>query len=481
MAGWQSGYAAACKAAYAGSIPASASIYEIKEHMNITIIGTGYVGLVTGACFSKLGFNVTCLDTNKSRVTYLKKGKVPFYEPGLADIIQASLQQKNIKFTSSYKTACKATDVFFVCVGTPDDGFGNPSMQYIESVAQNLSKHLPSKSVSIFIKSTVPVGTNHLFKTLLGNNGSASLQDRLDTDIHIASNPEFLKEGAAVDDFMKPDRIIIGTDSQDVKDISRKLYSQLNIRSDKLKFMSIASAELTKYAANSFLATKISFMNEIANLCEKVDADIDEIRMGIGSDDRIGQKFLYAGLGYGGSCFPKDVQALRGIFNKHKVTSSIVSATHDVNQAQYIIFVKKIISRMSLQGELSKESIHVWGLSFKPDTDDIRESVAIKIVKELASHFKTIFVYDPIATKNAKLELSSQKNIVYCLDKYDSIQDSSALVICTEWQEFLKPDNQKIKLMKKPCIFDGRNIINHRDLSLDVEYIGIGRDALLHK
>jgi UDPglucose 6-dehydrogenase len=449
--------------------------------MNITVIGTGYVGLVTGACFSKLGFNITCLDINRSRVSYLKKGKVPFYEPGLEDIIKRSLKQKKIKFTSSYKTACKEADVFFICVGTPDDGLGNPSMQYIESVAQNLSQHLPSKSVAIFIKSTVPVGTNNLFKTLLATYGSASIEGRLDISVHVASNPEFLKEGAAVDDFMKPDRIIIGTDTQYIKDISRQLYSQLNRRSDKLKFMSIASAELTKYAANSFLATKISFMNEVANLCEKVGADIDEIRAGIGSDDRIGQKFLYAGLGYGGSCFPKDVQALRGIFEKHKVSSSIVTATHEVNKAQFMIFVNKIIAKLSLQGALSKKSIHVWGLSFKPDTDDVRESVAIKIVEELASHFKTIFVYDPIATKNAKLELRSQKNIVYCVNKYDYMKNSSALVICTEWKEFWKPDNEKIGLMKNPCIFDGRNVIDHRDLSLDVEYIGIGRDTLFNQ
>jgi len=448
--------------------------------MNITVIGTGYVGLVTGACFANLGFNITCLDIDKKRVQYLKKGKVPFFEPGLEKIISKASKKNKIKFTSSYKIACLNPDVFFLCVGTPDDGFGNPSMQYIESVAQKIAKNLPKNPVSIFIKSTVPVGTNSLFKEWLDLYGSESLSKRIGNDIHVASNPEFLKEGAAVNDFMNPDRIIVGTDSNNVREIAKKLYFKLNKKNNNLKFMSIASAELTKYAANSFLATKISFINEIANLCQKVGADIDDIRLGIGTDDRIGMKFLYAGLGYGGSCFTKDVQALKSTLDKYKVSSSIVTATHEVNQSQYKIFVEMIISRLSLNQPLSQQSIHLWGLAFKPDTDDVRESVAIKILKHLAPYFKKIFVYDPIAQNNAKLELNTYSNIVYCKNQYDHLDRSSALVICTEWKQFWKPNQKKIKLMKNPCIFDGRNIINHKELSSTIEYIGIGRSLLVN-
>ena len=447
------------------------------RNMNLTIIGTGYVGLVTGACFSKLGFKVICLDNDASRIKSLKKGNVPFYEPGLEEIIQLSIKKNAISFTTSYEKACDSADVFFICVGTPDDGKGNASMKFIKSVAKNLSTNLPQSPVTIFIKSTVPVGTNKLFKDLLLKNSNANLRDRIDKDIHIASNPEFLKEGAAVEDFMKPDRIIIGTSSDSTKAISRKLYSQLNRRSNKLQFMSVPSAELTKYAANSFLATKISFMNEIANLCEKVGADIDEIRYGIGSDDRIGQKFLYAGLGYGGSCFPKDVQALQSTFKKNGLKPSIVSATHNINQIQYKFFVEKIIQNLSHHGALKQQSIHIWGLSFKPETDDIRDSVALKIIHKLAPKFKTIFAYDPIAIKNAKNELSDYKNVVFCQNKYSNFKESSALIICTEWKEFWKPDKQKLSLLKNGYIFDGRNILDYRELSKDIKYLGIGRDA----
>lgn len=431
--------------------------------MNISIIGSGYVGLVTAACFASSGHNITCLDVDKSKIAKLRKGKIPIHEPGLETMIDNCLKSQSIKFTSDYNKAC-INNIFFLCVGTPDKN-GKPDLKYLDSVIKSLAEKIKKDSY-IFIKSTVPLGTNSMVgKKLKQKLGPSNI------DVKVVSNPEFLKEGSAIEDFLKPDRIIIGTSDPDARSLAKEIFKPFNWQKSRVIFMSIESAELTKYAANAFLATKISFMNEISLICDQVGADIHEVRQGIGSDQRIGPAFLYAGLGYGGSCFPKDVNSLIYSQKKMGLDSFLLSATKKVNSEQVNIFLKKIkdfFPRSRNNIELS-----LWGLSFKPGTDDIRESIAIKLLKKLSPEFKKIAVYDPISISNAKNELKHFENIIFCRSKYKCIsKNTDALIICTEWKEFWMPDEKKLKNIK--VIFDGRNILSSSSLSKQIKYIGIG-------
>ena len=433
--------------------------------MNITIIGTGYVGLVTAACFSELGHNVTCLDINKIKINNLKKGIIPFFEPNLIELVTKNIRNKKLIFTTSYSVA-SANNVLFICVDTPNDKFGQPNLSSINSVAQSLAVTLKKDSI-IVMKSTVPLGTSEIIKTVLKKTLDSQIS------IEICSNPEFLREGSAIQDFMRPDRIIIGTESDEVKDIMRNIYARLNRQTDKLIFMSSASAELTKYASNAFLATKISFVNEIAQIAEKIDANMHQVRIGMGSDPRIGNQFLYAGLGYGGSCFPKDVVALQDTQKKLNLSSGILAATSKVNANQLNFFMKKIDRRF--KKDLGSKTIAIWGLSFKPDTDDIRESISIKLIKALSTKVKFLNLYDPVATKNAKIELSALKNIKFFTHKDTCLKGANALVVCTEWKEFWSPNPDSLSALKDRVVFDGRNFLDPDSIAAaQVDYIGIG-------
>ncbi len=435
--------------------------------MNITVIGTGYVGLVTGACLADLGHTVTCLDLNKKKINKLKNGIVPFYEPGLKSIIEKGLTNKRLHFTSSYSEATKDIKIYFNCVGTPAQDDGSSNLSYLQESLINLLRHIKKDSI-IFIKSTVPVGTNTLMQDLLDINNSN------DVNIRLASNPEFLREGDAVRDFMRPDRIIIGTHDEDIANLARDLYQPLNKQKDKIIIMKPKAAELTKYAANSFLATKISFMNELARLCDSLELEIEDIRKGVGSDPRIGSHFLYSGLGYGGSCFPKDIDALSDTFKNHHIENKILSSVRNINETQFEYFLDKIFKHYSDE-DLSQKTFVIWGLSFKPETDDIRESVSIKLIKKLSQKCKRLFLYDPVALKVAKSELREYENLTFIENPYDSINESNALIICTEWKIFWNPDFQILQNLKDQIIFDGRNILNKDKVNqYGLKYLGIG-------
>lgn len=434
--------------------------------MNISIVGSGYVGLVTGVCLAELGNKVTCIDTNKSVVKKLNSAKVPFHEPGLAAMLQKAIKSNSIKFTTSYKRGLYQSDAIFVCVGTPARKNGTPNLDYVSDVFTLLAKNIGNHGV-IFIKSTVPVGTNRKMQSLFRKYNK-------NPNILFASNPEFLKEGDAINDFKKPDRIIIGSDNIEIQEISNRIYKPFNRQTNRMIFTSVESAELIKYAANSFLATKISFINEIAKLCEKTNANIDDVRLGLGSDPRIGSQFLYPGLGYGGSCFPKDVKGLMHAFSSNGIKSKVVQAAHQANELQLKYFIEKI--QTSLSKRLSKCNVLIWGLSFKPETDDIRESLAIKLIKSISSQVNHFYLYDPIAHSNAKKELKDISNIQFIKDKYFNIEDCSFLIICTEWREFWDPNISKLKKLKENKVFDGRNILDQNAIiNADIEYHGIGR------
>jgi UDPglucose 6-dehydrogenase len=432
--------------------------------MNITIIGTGYVGLVTGACFANNAVNVTCLDIDTARVNSLNQGDIPFHEPGLEELVLSGSKKQKLTFTDSYKEGCK-NSIFFLCVGTPDRGDGESDLSGLISVLDSLAENLKGKNF-IITKSTVPLGTNRFIEDYLGKNLNN------DASIEVLSNPEFLKEGSAVLDFMKPDRIVVGCDSEASIDLIKELYQPFNWSSDRLIFMTIESAELTKYAANSFLATKISFMNEMAKICEQTGANIHDIRKGIGTDSRIGLPFLYAGLGYGGSCFPKDIKALIQTQKKLGISPKLLRSTEEINAAQFHDFIEKIKTNTK---DLKNKVFTVWGLSFKPNTDDVRESVAIKLVKELSPQVKFLRLYDPVANDNARIELSGIPNIEFCDDKDKALVGSDALIIATEWKEFWDVDINSLSTLRDKLIFDGRNILNSKKLiDNNFKYIGVG-------
>lgn len=436
--------------------------------MNITVIGTGYVGLVSGVCLADIGHNVICLDTNKKVIEKLNRGKVPYYEPLLSGMIKKNIKKAKLTFSTSYKNSTKDVNIFFICVGTPENKDGSSNLDYVFSVAKSLASNISSDSV-IFVKSTVPVGTNELIQEQINKYKKEGIK------IEVASNPEFLKEGDAVNDFMQPDRIIIGTSDKDIEQLAHKIYKPLISKVSSLMTMPIKAAELTKYAANSFLATKISFINEISLLSERLGIDIDDIKDGIGSDPRIGDKFLNAGLGFGGSCFPKDVSSLINMYKKNKLDSYLLSSVKNVNLNQKNNFLKKIKTHFK-NSNFKDKSFMIWGLSFKPETDDIRESVGIKLAKDLSKQVKKIYLYDPIAMENAKKELSKLTNIEFIKNEYSKIKDCDALILCTEWKQFTNPDFKILKKLKGRVIFDGRNCLNKDTfIKNNIKYIGIGK------
>lgn len=436
--------------------------------MNITVIGTGYVGLVSGVCLADIGHNVICLDTNKKVIEKLNRGMVPYYEPLLSDMIKKNIKKAKLTFSTSYKNSTKDVNIFFICVGTPENKDGSSNLDYVFSVAKSLASNISSDSV-IFVKSTVPVGTNELIQEQINKYKKKGIK------IEVASNPEFLKEGDAVNDFMQPDRIIIGTSDKDIEKLAHQIYKPLISKVSSLMTMPIKAAELTKYAANSFLATKISFINEISLLSERLGIDIDDIKVGIGSDPRIGDKFLNAGLGFGGSCFPKDVSSLINMYKKNKLDSYLLSSVKNVNLNQKNNFLKKIKTHFK-NSNFKDKSFMIWGLSFKPETDDIRESVGIKLAKDLSKQVKKLYLYDPIAMENAKQELSKLNNIEFIKNEYSKIKDCDALILCTEWKQFTNPDFKILKKLKGRVIFDGRNCLNKDTfIKNNIKYIGIGK------
>ena len=431
--------------------------------MNIGVIGTGYVGLVTGACLAGSGNNVICVDIDKEKIKSLKEGKVTFYEPGLEDIVKKNIKEERLHFTTDLDYAIKNSLIVLIAVGTPPNNDGSADTTSVIDVARSIAKSLDSYKV-IVTKSTVPVGTTEMIRD--------EIKKITDVDFDVASNPEFLKEGAAVDDFMKPDRVILGVENEKTGEILKELYAPFMRSMGRALVVSIRSAELAKYTANAMLATRISFMNEIANLCEAVGADISEVRVAIGSDDRIGRHFLFPGVGYGGSCFPKDVKALVNTGSKFGSELQLCRATDEVNTRQRELFWKKIESHF--EGQLNGKKIAVWGVSFKPKTDDIREAPSLYVIEKLLSAGASVTVHDPVAMENAKALLG--ESVSYADSNYNACEGADALVIHTEWNEYRQPDFYKIlELMNGDVIFDGRNLYKPSSLKdMGIKYFGVG-------
>jgi UDPglucose 6-dehydrogenase len=447
--------------------------------MNICVIGTGYVGLVAGTCFAESGNDVTCVDIDAKKIDRLNNGEVPIYEPGLKELIKRNKEDGRLKFTIDLSAAVKGSLICFIAVGTPPGEDGSADLKYVLEVAKGIGKAMDGYRV-IVDKSTVPVGTADKVK----NAVRSELQSRgVDYGFDVVSNPEFLKEGAAIDDFMKPDRVVIGTDSKKASAIMEDLYSPFVMKNNRILIMDVKSAEMTKYAANAMLATKISFINEIASLCELVGADVANVRRGIGSDSRIGFEFLFPGVGYGGSCFPKDVQAIIRTASGYGYEMKLLKAVEAVNYRQKEVLVDRILkhfqpSALSLQPSgkpLDGKNIGVWGLSFKPRTDDMREAPAITIIDRLLEAGAKVKAHDPEAMDEARKVFGEK--IVYMKDNYEVVRDADALVVITEWNEFRRPNFDKMKsLMKSPVIFDGRNIYDPKEMKeCGFTYYGIGR------
>lgn len=436
--------------------------------MNIAIMGTGYVGLVTGTCFSEMGVNVTCVDIQKDKIENLKKGIIPIYEPGLEELVHRNYKAGRLNFTTDLISCLDDVEVVFSAVGTPPDEDGGADLSYVLDVARTIGKNI-NKYVLIVTKSTVPVGTAQKVKAVI----QEELDKRgVDIEFDIASNPEFLKEGDAISDFMKPDRVVVGVESERAKAIMENLYKPFMMNNYRMIFTDIPSAEMIKYAANAMLATRISFMNDIANLCELVGADVNMVRKGIGSDSRIGSKFLYPGAGYGGSCFPKDVKALIKTADKIGYSMNVLKAVEDVNDNQKKVLFKKLINHFN--GDIKNKRIAIWGLSFKPETDDMREAPSLVIIDEILKAGGFVKAYDPIAIEETKLRLGDK--IEYASDMYDATVDADALIVVTEWKEFRLPTWSVLKkTMNSTVVFDGRNIYDKAVLE-DSEFIyyGIG-------
>lgn len=436
--------------------------------MKIAIVGTGYVGLVTGTCFAEIGVNVTCVDTNKEKIEQLKKGIIPIYENGLEEMVHRNVKAGRLNFTTSLVSCLDDSEVIFSAVGTPPDEDGSADLRYVLEVARTIGAHM-KKYVLVVTKSTVPVGTARKVKE--------AIQDELNKrgvtiDFDVASNPEFLKEGNAIDDFMSPDRVVVGVESAKAEKLMSKLYKPFLLNNFRVIFMDIPSAEMTKYAANSMLATRISFMNDIANLCELVGANVNMVRSGIGSDTRIGRKFLYPGCGYGGSCFPKDVKALIKTAEQNGYEMRVLKAVEEVNEQQKSVLFEKLLKHFN--GNLKGKTIAIWGLAFKPETDDMREAPSLVLIDKLMKAGCTIRAYDPAAIDEAKRKLGD--SIYYAQDMYDALLDVDALLMITEWKEFRLPAWGVIKkAMKEHVILDGRNIYDKKELQeLGFEYYSIG-------
>jgi UDPglucose 6-dehydrogenase len=419
--------------------------------MKVAIVGSGYVGLVTGTCFAEVGIDVTCVDIDRKKIENLNKGVIPIYEPGLEEMVHRNVKKDRLHFTTDIKEALVDCEVLFSAVGTPPDEDGSADLQYVIGVARDVGRYMEDYILMV-TKSTVPVGTARKVR--------AAIQEELDKrgvsiPFDVASNPEFLKEGAAIDDFLKPDRIVVGLDSARAEELMKSLYKPFTLNGHPVIFMDIVSAEMTKYAANSMLATKISFMNDIANLCEIVGADINMVRKGIGSDSRIGNKFIYPGVGYGGSCFPKDVKALIHTAEDYNHPLRVLKAVEAVNDDQKAVLFNKVVKHFG--GDIKGRIISLWGLSFKPQTDDMREAPSLVIIKKLIEAGARVKAYDPVAMHEAKRILGD--TIEYAEDQYDALIDGDCILLVTEWPEFKFPNFNVIrKLLKQPVIFDGRNI-----------------------
>ncbi|WP_430462521.1 UDP-glucose dehydrogenase family protein [Thalassolituus sp. LLYu03] len=444
--------------------------------MNITVVGTGYVGLVTGACFAEMGNTVTCVDVDSQKVAELREGIIPIYEPGLEPIVRENQKAGRLRFTTSLADAMSDSAVYFIAVGTPPGEDGSADLRHVLTVAEEIGRNL-SQDAIVVNKSTVPVGTAARVTDVIAQELS---KRGVSCAFDVVSNPEFLKEGAAVEDFMRPDRIIIGVESERARQAMSALYHSFSLNHDKLIFMGVRDAELTKYAANAMLATKISFMNEMANLAERMGVDIENVRKGIGSDTRIGYSFIYPGCGYGGSCFPKDVKALMHMGEQFDFDTRILRAVEERNAAQKNRLYEKLAQRFG--HDLSGRVIGVWGLSFKPGTDDMREASSVALINRLIEAGATVRAYDPVAMDEARHhfapELFEQKRIILCDHQYDALMEADAMVLVTEWKPFRQPDfNAMKKLLKQPVIIDGRNQYDPFALKAQgFDYAGIGRD-----
>lgn len=436
--------------------------------MNIAIVGTGYVGLVSGACFAEMGIDVTCVDIDPEKIKCLLNGEIPIYEPGLDDLVKRNVEAGRLHFTTDLTTCLDNVEVVFSAVGTPPDEDGSADLQYVLEVARTFGQHIKKYTILV-TKSTVPVGTAKKVKAVI----EEELTERGEQiDFEVASNPEFLKEGAAIKDFMSPDRVVVGVESDRAKKVMERLYRPFQMNNYRLYFMDIPSAEMTKYAANAMLATRISFMNDIANLCDLVGANVDMVRKGIGADTRIGSKFLYPGCGYGGSCFPKDVKALARTAREYGYTMGVIEAVEAVNERQKEIVVKKLQDKL---GTLRGKTIALWGLAFKPETDDMREAPALVVIEKLLEAGASVKVYDPVAMDECRRRIGDR--VVYCKDMYDVVIDADALAVLTEWKEFRIPSWSVIKrVMKQPVLVDGRNIYSKDEVIAEgFEYAAIGK------
>lgn len=436
--------------------------------MNIAIVGTGYVGLVSGACFAEMGIDVTCVDIDENKIKSLLDGEIPIYEPGLDDLVKRNVDAGRLHFTTDLTTCLDDVEVVFSAVGTPPDEDGSADLKYVLEVARTFGRNIKKYTILV-TKSTVPVGTALKVK--------AAILDELEkrgenVEFEVASNPEFLKEGAAIKDFMSPDRVVVGIESERARKVMTKLYRPFLTNNFRVYFMDIPSAEMTKYAANAMLATRISFMNDIANLCDLVGANVDHVRKGIGTDARIGSKFLYSGCGYGGSCFPKDVKALAHTGREHGYTMGVIEAVEAVNERQKSIVFHKLQQQL---GSLAGKTIALWGLAFKPETDDMREAPALVIIERLLDAGATVKVYDPVAMKECHRRIGDK--VTYCKDMYDAVIDADALALVTEWKEFRVPSWTVMrKVMKHPVIVDGRNIYDKEEvISEGFHYTAIGK------
>jgi UDPglucose 6-dehydrogenase len=437
--------------------------------MKLSVVGTGYVGLVSGTCFAETGINVVCVDIDQKKIDNLNNGIIPIYEPGLEDIYKKNVEKGRLEFTTDLANSIEGAEAVFIAVGTPPDEDGSADLKYVLGVAREIGKNMTDYLV-VVTKSTVPVGTSIKVKEAIHDE----LKKReVDIPFDVASNPEFLKEGSAIVDFLKPDRIVIGTESERAKKVMKRLYKPFLLNGHPIIFMDITSSEMTKYAANSMLATKISFINDIANLCEIVGADVDNVRKGIGSDARIGNKFIYPGTGYGGSCFPKDVQALIRTADENNYSLDILKAVESVNYRQKEVLYNKI--NVHFKGNLKGKKFGMWGLAFKPKTDDMREAPSLIIIERLLAAGASVVAYDPVAKEEAMRILKDK--ISYANDEYDAVIDADALILVTEWPEFRIPNFRVLeKLMKNKLIFDGRNIYDPEEMKeLDYTYYAIGR------
>ena len=436
--------------------------------MNIAIVGTGYVGLVSGACFAEMGIDVTCVDINPEKIKCLLNGEIPIYEPGLVDLVTRNVEAGRLHFTTDLTTCLDNVEVVFSAVGTPPDEDGSADLQYVLEVARTFGRNIKKYTILV-TKSTVPVGTAKKVKAVIEEELTKRGEQ---IDFEVASNPEFLKEGAAIKDFMSPDRVVVGIESDRAKKVMERLYRPFQMNNYRLYFMDIPSAEMTKYAANAMLATRISFMNDIANLCDLVGANVDMVRKGIGADTRIGSKFLYPGCGYGGSCFPKDVKALARTAREYGYTMGVIEAVEAVNERQKEIVVKKLQDKL---GTLRGKTIALWGLAFKPETDDMREAPALVVIEKLLEAGASVKVYDPVAMDECRRRIGDR--VVYCKDMYDVVSDADALAVVTEWKEFRIPSWSVIKrVMKQSVLVDGRNIYCKDEVIAEgFEYAAIGK------